>query len=140
MIDQPKRKGGRPPLPDYVIVTDSATCRVAITRELMAQNRDRQLKGLYKLLKAFERGEQAARDERTLTAKENANRIAAERLAVTSAEHRRRMANGSLGVKVIEQQKEKIAVLQARVQELENELTGTEFVVESGRGLNAECK
>jgi hypothetical protein len=140
MTDQTlKRKGGRPPLPPAPL--NAGDCRTLVAAESVKTNpRERTLRHLYRLLKAFERAEVQAATELKTKALTDANELKAAELELKRAEYQRRFDLGPLGVKVMRQ---RIAELEERVRTLEAELTGntrTELGVKSSEsGVYAEC-
>lgn len=88
-----KRKGGRPPLPPAP--QNTGDCRALIAIETVkTKPRERMLKHLYRLLKAFVAAEDAARVEAKTKALEDANRLKEEELELKRAEYQRRYVLG----------------------------------------------
>lgn len=92
MIDHKKSQGGRPSTP-----RNAAECREAISRETVNQGRERRLRWLYRLLKAFVAAEEMERQDRRLTAQNAANELKASELALKRSEYRRRFASTEHG-------------------------------------------
>jgi len=118
MIDQTlKRKGGRPPLPPAP--QNAGDCRALIAQETVkTKPRERTLRHLYRLLKAFVAAEvQAAADLKNRLLDE-ANRQKQSEFDLKRAEYQRRMSLGPLGVRNLQAENEH---LKQRVTELETE-------------------
>src|SRR5258708_29085592 len=99
MIDQtPKRKAGRPRLPDAP--QNSAECLRLISIETAKTAPSvYRLRPLYRLLKAFERSEEAARNDKRNRLLAEQVRLSAEELAHPKADYRLRFASKPLGVR-----------------------------------------
>jgi hypothetical protein len=88
-----KRKGGRPPLPPPP--QNAADCRVLIAQETVkTKPRERTLRYLYRLLKAYERAQDAERVDEKNRLRAEANRLNAEQLELRKNEYRRRRELG----------------------------------------------
>jgi hypothetical protein len=113
-----KRKAGRPPLPPAP--ENAGDCRILIGQETVKTvPRERTLRYLYKLLRAFERGEVQAAMELKNRLADEANALKRNELELKHREYQRRFDLGPLGVRVMRQQ---IAELKERVRTLETEL------------------
>jgi len=129
-----KRRGGRPPLPEHIPVIDSATCRIAWTRETMRPGggRERQLRDLARLHKAFLVGEAQAMEQRRVVALEGTAKSKAELVAIKRQEYLRRFATTELGARSLLQQ---VAKLQERIKELEAQLNSGTLPTPEGSGV-----
>jgi hypothetical protein len=88
-----KRKAGRPPLPPPP--QNAGDCRVLIGLETVrTQPRERTLRYLYRLLKAFERADVQAAAELRNRLLDEANRLKQAELDVRRAEYQRRYELG----------------------------------------------
>ena len=116
MTDQTiKRKGGRPPLPPAP--QNAGDCRTLIAAETVrAKPRERTLRYLYRLLRAFVAAEDAERTDAKTKALDEANRLKQSEIDLRRAEYQRRFDLGPLGVRVMRQ---RIAELEGKVAELE---------------------
>jgi hypothetical protein len=113
-----KRRAGRPPIPPAPLNTGD--CRVLIGMETVKTvPRERTLRCLYKLLRAYERGEIQAATELKNRLADEANALKRSELVLKRREYQRRFDLGPLGVRVMRQQ---IAELKERVRTLEAEL------------------
>ena len=110
-----KRKGGRPPLPPAP--QNAGDCRTLIAAETVrTQPRERTLRYLYRLLKAFERADDAAAADLKTRVQDEANRLRQSEIELKRHEYQRRFDLGPLGVRVMRQ---RIAELEGKVAELE---------------------
>jgi len=110
-----KRKGGRPPLPPAP--QNAGDCRTLIAAETVrTKPRERTLRYLYRLLRAFVAAEDAERTDAKTKALDEANRLKQSEIDLRRAEYQRRFDLGPLGVKVMRQ---RIAELEGKVAELE---------------------
>ena len=110
-----KRKGGRPPLPPAP--QNAGDCRTLIAAETVrTKPRERTLRYLYRLLKAFERADDAAAADLKTRVQDEANRLKQEELAETRREYQRRFDLGPLGVRLMRQ---RIAELEGKVRMFE---------------------
>ena len=110
-----KRKGGRPPLPPAP--QNAGDCRTLIAAETVrTKPRERTLRYLYRLLRAFVAAEDAERTDAKTKALDEANRLKQSEINLRRAEYQRRFDLGPLGVKVMRQ---RIAELEGKVAELE---------------------
>ena len=112
-----KRKGGRPPLPPAP--QKAGDCRTLIAAETVrTKPRERTLRYLYRLLRAFVAAEDAERTDAKTKALDEANRLKQSEIDLRRAEYQRRFDLGPLGVKVMRQRivelEEKVAELQAK--------------------------
>jgi len=112
-----KRKGGRPPLPPAP--QNAGDCRTLIAAETVrTKPRERTLRYLYRLLRAFVAAEDAERTDAKTKALDEANRLKQSEIDLRRAEYQRRFDLGPLGVKVMRQRivelEEKVAELQAK--------------------------
>lgn len=124
-----KRKGGRPPLP--APPTDAAATRALIAQETVKTNpSERRLRYLYRLLKSFVAAEEAARMDLK-------NRIAREELELRKADYQLRFSKSPLAAKVIEQQRRRIAELEAKVRTLSASTIDCGTLDESDADLNS---
>jgi hypothetical protein len=116
MTDQTiKRKGGRPPLPPAP--QNAGDCRTLIAAETVrTKPRERTLRYLYRLLRAFVAAEDAERTDAKTKALDEANRLKQSEIDFRRVEYQRRFDLGPLGVKVMRQ---RIAELEEKVAELE---------------------
>lgn len=116
MINQTiKRKGGRPPLPPAP--QNAGDCRTLIAAETVrTKPRERTLRYLYRLLRAFVAAEDAERTDAKTKAVDEANRLKQSEIDLRRAEYQRRFDLGPLGVRVMRQ---RIAELEGKVAELE---------------------
>ena len=116
MTDQTiKRKGGRPPLPPAP--QNAGDCRTLIATETVrTKPRERTLRYLYRLLRAFVAAEDAERTDAKTKALDEANRLKQSEIDLRRAEYQRRFDLGPLGVRVMRQ---RIAELEGKVAELE---------------------
>jgi hypothetical protein len=116
MTDQTiKRKGGRPPLPPAP--QNAGDCRTLIAAETVRTTpRERTLRYLYRLLRAFVAAEDAERTDAKTKALDEANRLKQSEIDLRRAEYQRRFDLGPLGVRVMRQ---RIAELEGKVAELE---------------------
>jgi hypothetical protein len=116
MTDQTiKRKGGRPPLPPAP--QNAGDCRTLIAAETVrTKPRERTLRYLYRLLRAFVAAEDAERTDAKTKALDEANRLKQSEIDLRRAEYQRRFDLGPLGVRVMRQ---RIAELEGKVAELE---------------------
>ena len=88
-----KNKGGRPPLPPAP--KSAGDCRTLIALETVkTKPRERTMRYLYRLLKAFIAAEDAARVEARTKALEEANQLKAAELDLKRSEYRRRRELG----------------------------------------------
>jgi hypothetical protein len=111
-----KNRGGRPKI--ETPATAEAT-RLLIAHEVAHQNRTERLRSLYRLLKAFERAEQAIREDAKVKALADSNHLKWEELALRKSDYRLRFASKPLGVRNLLTESEK---LKARIRTLEVEL------------------
>ena len=110
-----KRKGGRPPLPPAP--QNAGDCRTLIAAETVrTKPRERTLRYLYRLLRAFVAAEDAERTDAKTKALDEANRLKQSEIDLRRAEYQRRFDLGPLGVKVMRQ---RIVELEEKVAELE---------------------
>jgi hypothetical protein len=110
-----KRKGGRPPLPPAP--QNAGDCRTLIAAETVrTKPRERMLRYLYRLLRAFVAAEDAERTDAKTKALDEANRVKQSEIDLRRAEYQRRFDLGPLGVRVMRQ---RIAELEGKVAELE---------------------
>ena len=110
-----KRRAGRPPLPPAP--QNAAACRSLIASETVkAKPRERTLRYLYRLLKAFERADLQAAAESKNRLLDEANRLKQSEIDLRRAEYQRRFDLGPLGVRVMRQ---RIVELEEKVAELE---------------------
>ena len=110
-----KRKGGRPPLPPAP--QNASDCRTLIAAETVrTKPRERTLRYLYRLLRAFVAAEDAERTDAKTKALDEANRLKQSEIDLRRAEYQRRFDLGPLGVKVMRQ---RIVELEEKVAELE---------------------
>jgi len=110
-----KRKGGRPPLPPAP--QTAGDCRTLIAAETVrTKPRERTLRYLYRLLRAFVAAEDAERTDAKTKALDEANRLKQSEIDLRRAEYQRRFDLGPLGVRVMRQ---RIAELEEKVAELE---------------------
>jgi hypothetical protein len=110
-----KRKGGRPPLPPAP--QNAGDCRTLIAAETVrTKPRERTVRYLYRLLRAFVAAEDAERTDAKTKALDEANRLKQSEIDLRRAEYQRRFDLGPLGVKVMRQ---RIAELEEKVAELE---------------------
>jgi len=110
-----KRKGGRPPLPPAP--QNAGDCRTLIAAETVrTKPRERTLRYLYRLLKAFERADDAAAADLKTRVQDEANRLRQSEIELKRHEYQRRFDLGPLGVRVMRQ---RIAELEGKVAELE---------------------
>ena len=112
-----KRKGGRPALPPAP--QNAGDCRTLIAAETVrTKPRERTLRYLYRLLRAFVAAEDAERTDAKTKALDEANRLKQSEIDLRRAEYQRRFDLGPLGVKVMRQRivelEEKVAELQAK--------------------------
>jgi hypothetical protein len=116
MTDQTlKRKGGRPPLPPAP--QNAGDCRTLIAAETVrTKPRERTLRYLYRLLRAFVAAEDAERTDAKTKALDEANRLKQSEIDLRRAESQRRFDLGPLGVRVMRQ---RIAELEGKIAELE---------------------
>jgi hypothetical protein len=116
MTDQTlKRKGGRPPLPPAP--QNAGDCRTLIASETVkAKPRERTLRYLYRLLKAFVAAEDAAAADLKTRVQDEANRLRQSEIELKRHEYQRRFDLGPLGVRVMRQ---RIAELEAKVRMFE---------------------
>ena len=105
-----KRKGGRPPLPPAP--QNAGDCRETVK----TKPREVTLQLLYKLLKAFERADDAAAADLKTRVQDEANRLRQSEIELKRHEYQRRFDLGPLGVRVMRQ---RIAELEGKVAELE---------------------
>lgn len=121
MTDEtPRRKGGRPGLPPAP--QTAADVRQLISAETVkTKPRERRLRYLYRLLKAFVTAEDAARVDEQNRVQAEQNRLEQEQLELTRAEYRRRYFSAGLGLQENERLKARVAELEQRVAELEAE-------------------
>src|SRR6266849_8301232 len=97
-----KRKGGRPPLP--AAPQNAGDCRTLIASETVkAKPRERTLRYLYRLLRAFVAAEDAERTDAKTKALDEANRLKQSEIDLRRAEYQRRFDLGPLGVRVMRQ-------------------------------------
>ena len=110
-----KRKGGRPALPPAP--QNAGDCRTLIAAETVrTQPRERTMRYLYRLLKAFERADDAAAADLKTRVQDEANRLKQSEIELKRHEYQRRFDLGPLGVRVMRQ---RIAELEGKVAELE---------------------
>ena len=110
-----KRKGGRPPLPPAP--QNAGDCRTLIAAETVrTKPRERTLRYLYRLLRAFVAAEDAERTDAKTKALDEANRLKQSEIDLRRIEYQRRFDLGPLGVRVMRQ---RIAELEGKVAELE---------------------
>jgi hypothetical protein len=110
-----KRRAGRPPLPPAP--QNAGDCRTLIAAETVrTKPRERTLRYLYRLLRAFVAAEEAARTDAKTKALDEANRLKQSEIDLRRAEYQRRFDLGPLGVKVMRQ---RIVELEEKVAELE---------------------
>jgi hypothetical protein len=130
MTDQikPKNCGGRPRLPAPPV--DTVSTRAVISAESAKTNpSERRIRLWYRLLRAFTAAEDAAREDRRVTALESSARSKSELASIKRQEYLRRFATTPHGAKALLTQ---IETLKARVRTLE--ASGIEVAVESSRG------
>ncbi len=107
-------KGGRPRL--STPPTSTAECRALIAEEIVkSKPKASRLRVLYRLLRAFERGDVQAASELKVKALETANRLKQEALDLRRLEYQRRFALGPVGVRRMQ---EKIRNLETENQTL----------------------
>jgi hypothetical protein len=88
-----KRRAGRPPIPPAP--QNAADCRTLIAQETVKTTpRERSLRYLYRLLKAFERADVQAAAELKNQLLDEANRLKQAEFALKQAEYRRRYELG----------------------------------------------
>ncbi len=110
-----KRRAGRPPLPPAP--QNAGDCRTLIAAETVrTQPRERTVRYLYRLLKAFERADDAAAADLKTRVQDEANRLRQSEIELKRHEYQRRFDLGPLGVRVMRQ---RIAELEGKVAELE---------------------
>lgn len=110
-----KRKAGRPPLPPAP--QNAGDCRALIAQETVkTKPRERTLRFLYRLLKAYERADVQAAAELKNTLLDEANQLKQAELELRRKEYRRRFDLSPLGVKAMRRQ---IAELTEQVRTLE---------------------
>ena len=115
-----KRKGGRPALPPAP--QSAADVRQLISAETVkTKPRERTLRHLYRLLKAFVTAEDAARVDEQNRVEAEQNLLEQEQLELTRAEYRRRYFSAGLGLQENERLQARVAELEQRVAELEAE-------------------
>lgn len=112
-------KGGRPRL--STPPTSTAECRALIAEEIVkSKPKASRLRVLYRLLRAFERGDAQAASELKVKALESANRLKQEALDLRRLEYQRRFALGPVGVRRMQEKIEKLETenqtLKARVE------------------------
>lgn len=115
----PVNKGGRPRL--STPPTSTAECRALIAEEIVkSKPKASRLRVLYRLLRAFERGDAQAASELKVKALESANRLKQEALDLRRLEYQRRFALGPVGVRRMQEKIEKLETenqtLKARVE------------------------
>ncbi len=116
-----KRRVGRPPLPPAP--QNAGDCRTLIAQETVkTKPRERTLRYLYKLLRAFERADVQAAAESKNRLLDEANRLKTAELELKRAEYQRRMSLGPLGVRNLQRENGR---LKERVTEVETELENT---------------
>lgn len=116
MTGQLKRKGGRPCIPPAP--QNAAECRTLIAQETVkTKPRERTLRYLYRLLRAFERADVRATGESKNRLLDEANRLKTAELELKRAEYQRRMSLGPLGIRHLQREN---TLLKQRVTELEN--------------------
>src|SRR5579872_908067 len=93
MTENLKRKAGRPPIPPAP--QNAGDCRTLIAHETVkTKPRERTLRYLYRLLKAFERADVQAAAELKNRLLDEANRLNQAELEVKRAEYQRRYELG----------------------------------------------
>lgn len=118
MVTKPKNVGGRPTLPAHIPVVDSASCCIAMSREVMRPlgGRNRQMAALAKLHRMFIVGERLAVEQRRVAALEAMAKAEAELADTKRREHLRRFAMMPIGAVSLLKQ---VASLQAKLRTLE---------------------
>ena len=100
-------KGGRPRL--STPPTSTVECRALIAEEVVKNKpRASRLRVLYRLLRAFERGDAQVTAELKVKALETANRLTQEAADLKRLEYQRRFVLGPIGVKRMREKIEKL--------------------------------
>ena len=118
----PVNKGGRPRL--STPPTSTAECRALIAEEVVkSKPKAGRFRVLYRLLRAFERGDVQSATDLKVKALDTANRLKQESLDLRRLEYQRRFALGPVGVRRMQEKIERLEAenlaLKAQVSELE---------------------